>query len=74
MKSGLTLESFSRIQSTVNMQKKNEMNCDACQHYCWYYDWCDKWKCEVDARAVYKCFAERNRKDNDEQRKREQNI
>ena len=32
------------------------MNCDSCKHYCWYYDWCAKWKCEVDGRAVYDCY------------------
>lgn len=34
------------------------MNCDKCKHYHWYYDWCDKWKCEVDARSVHSCFEE----------------
>ncbi len=32
------------------------MNCDKCKYYHWYYDWCDKWKCEVDGRSVYNCF------------------
>lgn len=32
------------------------MNCDNCKHYHWYYDYCDKWKCEVDAREVHNCF------------------
>ena len=32
------------------------MNCDKCKHYRWYYDWCDKWMCEVDARSVYSCY------------------
>lgn len=31
-------------------------NCDNCKHYHWYYDWCDKWKCEVDARSCHDCF------------------
>jgi len=30
--------------------------CDKCKHYCWYYDWCKKWKCTVDAREVHDCF------------------
>ena len=34
------------------------MNCDKCKHYHWYYDWCDKWKCEVDARSAHSCFEE----------------
>ena len=34
------------------------MRCDKCKHYCWYYDWCDKWKCQVYARAVHSCFEE----------------
>ena len=32
------------------------MSCDDCKYYHWYYDWCDKWKCEVDARSTYNCF------------------
>lgn len=32
--------------------------CDNCLHYHWYYDYCDKYDCEVDARAVYDCFEE----------------
>ena len=32
------------------------MNCDKCKFYIWYYDWCKKWRCEVDGRAVYPCF------------------
>ena len=34
------------------------MNCDKCKFYNWYYDWCAKWQCEVDGRAVYPCFIE----------------
>lgn len=36
------------------------MNCDKCKNYNWYYDWCKKWKCKVDCRAVYDCFERRN--------------
>ena len=32
------------------------MNCDKCSHYCWYYDRCEKWDCEVDGREVHDCF------------------
>lgn len=32
------------------------MNCDNCSHYCWYYDRCEKWDCEVDGREVNSCF------------------
>lgn len=32
------------------------MNCDKCKFYNWYYDWCEKWQCEVDGRAVHDCF------------------
>ena len=32
------------------------MNCDNCKHYCWYYDKCSKWDCEVDAREIHDCF------------------
>lgn len=31
-------------------------NCDKCKHYEWYYDYCKKWKCEVDDREVHSCF------------------
>lgn len=30
----------------------NKECCDNCLHYCWYYDYCDKWQCEVDDRSV----------------------
>lgn len=36
------------------------MNCDECKHYCWYYDKCYKWNCEVDAREVHNCFEKRD--------------
>ena len=26
--------------------------CDNCVNYQWYYDWCEKWKCEKDGRSV----------------------
>lgn len=32
------------------------MNCDNCKHYCWYYDKCSKWDCEVDAKEIHNCF------------------
>lgn len=32
------------------------MNCDNCKHYCWYYDKCLKWNCEVDAKEIHNCF------------------
>lgn len=32
------------------------MNCDKCKYYSWYYDYCEKWKCEIDSRSVYDCF------------------
>lgn len=38
------------------------MNCDDCQFYNWYYDWCSKWQCKVDGRAVYNCLEVRNEK------------
>lgn len=37
----------------------NQKCCDNCLHYHWYYDYCDKYDCEVDAREVHDCFAER---------------
>lgn len=30
--------------------------CDNCIHYHWYYDYCDKYECEVDARSVCSSF------------------
>ena len=38
---------------------ENKKCCDNCTHYHWYYDYCDKWKCEVDAREVHDCFKSR---------------
>lgn len=35
------------------------MHCDDCKHYHWYYDYCDKWDCEMDARACNSCFEAR---------------
>lgn len=32
------------------------MNCDNCKWYRWYYDRCEKWKCEMDAREIHNCF------------------
>ena len=37
----------------------NDKCCDNCIHYHWYYDYCDKFECEVDGRAVYGCYTER---------------
>ena len=34
------------------------MNCDKCKYYNCYCDWCDKWECKVDGRAVRNCFEE----------------
>ena len=39
--------------------KKIIKNCDNCCYYHWYYDYCDKWKCEVDSREIHSCFEER---------------
>lgn len=36
-----------------------EKCCDKCQWYQWYYDFCEKWKCEIDARSCQDCFEER---------------
>ena len=35
------------------------MNCDECKHYEWYYDYCRKWECQVDAREVHNCYEKR---------------
>ena len=37
--------------------------CDKCRFYQWYFDYCEKWKCEVDGRSVYGCFEEREIKE-----------
>ena len=39
-----------------NHLKDTIMNCDNCKHYCWYYDKCSKWDCEVDFREVHNCY------------------
>ena len=43
----------------------NQKCCDNCLHYHWYYDYCDKYNCEVDAREVHDCFAERRTDEGD---------
>lgn len=32
------------------------MNCDKCKYYDWYYDYCEKWKCTINAKEVHNCF------------------
>lgn len=32
------------------------IKCDNCVFYHWYYDYCSKWDCEVDAREVHGCI------------------
>ena len=34
------------------------MNCDKCDYFRWYYNWCDKWKCEVHWKSVCSFFKE----------------
>lgn len=46
--------------------------CDNCIHYHWYYDKCDKWDCEVDARECHSCREKHNAKKSDFMRWREQ--
>lgn len=43
---------------------KYKVNCDNCKHYHWYYDYCDKWDCEMDARACNSCFEARENAEN----------
>ena len=33
-------------------EKQSKKCCDTCKHYHWYYDKCDKYDCEVDARSI----------------------
>ena len=42
-------------------------NCDNCKYYKWYYDYCEKWKCEVDDREVHSCFEKRGEADGDKE-------
>lgn len=30
--------------------------CDNCKYYNFCYDYCQKWECNVDHKAVYGCF------------------
>lgn len=39
----------------------NNQCCDNCRHYHWYYDYCDKYDCEVDARETHGCCEERRK-------------
>ena len=36
---------------------------DNCEHYNWYYDYCDVWKCEVDGRSCCSEYSQRERKE-----------
>lgn len=46
------------------MDKGAQMRCcDNCKYYGWYYDFCDKWKCEVDAQS---CCSEHSRRKEEE--------
>lgn len=38
---------------------KTKKCCDNCGRYRWYYDYCEKWKCEVDDRGVCGLWTER---------------
>jgi len=40
--------------------------CDTCKYYHWYYDKCDKYNCEVDARSV--CVAYENSRNNKQEK------
>lgn len=44
---------------TAEVRMKTDKCCDNCMHYHWYYDYCDRFECEVDAREVHDCFTER---------------
>ena len=33
-------------------EKKFMKCCDNCTYYKWYFDWCTKWKCEMDYRSL----------------------
>lgn len=32
------------------------MDCDNCKHYDWYYNYCEKLRCEIDTKDVHNCF------------------
>lgn len=42
----------------VNHDNHQRKICDNCMHYCWHYDWCDKFEREVDGREVHDCCEE----------------
>ena len=42
----------------------NNQCCDNCTYYQWYYDWCEKWHCEVDFRS--KCNSYTNEKEEED--------
>lgn len=43
-------------------ERKSMKCCDNCIYYKWYFDWCTKWKCEMDYRSV--CDFWKNDKEN----------
>ena len=41
------------IRKVIQMSNQQSKKCcDTCKYYHWYYDKCDKYDCEVDARSV----------------------
>ena len=34
--------------------------CDTCKYYSWYYDFCEKWECEMDARSKCDSYKKRS--------------
>lgn len=65
---------FSKYMVIGNMMKTKKC-CDNCERYRWYYNYCKKWKCEVDDRGVCGSWTERVKpKDTDIARKQEQKI
>lgn len=41
--------------------------CDDCKYYEWYYDWCNKWKTEHDARNIEDCFEPREEEEEEKE-------
>ena len=43
----------------------NQRCCDNCLWYKWYWDWCERWKSQKDARSVCGEWKKQNESKND---------
>ena len=47
----------------LEIPEECQKGCDFCEHYEWYRDWCNKWKCVMHPKTILSCFKSRKEKD-----------